>query len=90
MVDTSDKPNTEEPVLYDIEYDEAGHIIGKHKYTKGISADVGSSTVKGYINETTNSIIEPTGEATLNNYIKRLWNKINSLEQRIAALESKT
>ena len=90
VVDTSDKPNTEEPVLYDIEYDEAGHIIGKHKYTKGISADVGSSTVKGYINETTDSIIEPTGEATLNNYIKRLWNKINSLEQRIAALESKT
>lgn len=90
MVDTSDKPNTEEPILYDIEYDEAGHIIGKHKYTKGISADVGSSIVKGYINETTDSIIEPTGEATLNNYIKRLWNKINSLEQRIAALESKT
>ena len=90
MVDTSDKPNTEEPVLYDIEYDEAGHIIGKHKYTKGISADVGSSTVKGYINETTDSIIEPTGEATVNNYIKRLGNKINSLEQRIAALESKT
>lgn len=90
VVDISDKPNTEEPVLYDIEYDEAGHIIGKHKYTKGISADVGSSTVKGYANETTDSIIEPTGEATLNNYIKRLWNKINSLEQRIAALESKT
>ena len=89
VVDTSDKPNTEEPVLYDIEYDEAGHIIGKHKYTKGISADVGSSVVKGYANETTDSIIEPTGEATLNNYIKRLWNKINSLEQRIAALESK-
>lgn len=87
VVDTSDKPSTEEPVLYDIEYDEAGHIIGKHKYTKGISADVGSSTVKGYANETTSSIIEPTGEATLNNYIKRLWNKINSLEQRIAALE---
>lgn len=90
VVDTSDKPNTEEPVLYDIEYDEAGHIIGKHKYTKGISADIGSSTVKGYTNETTDSIIEPTGEATLNNYIKRLWNKINSLEQRIAALESNT
>lgn len=90
VVDTSDKPNTEEPVLYDIEYDEAGHIIGKHKYTKGISADVGSSTVKGYANEITHSIIEPTGEATLNNYIKRLWNKINSLEQRIAVLESNT
>lgn len=89
VVDTSDKPNTEEPVLYDIEYDEAGHIIGKHKYTKGIGADVGSSVVKGYANETTDSIIEPTGEATLNNYIKRLWNKINSLEQRIAALENK-
>lgn len=89
VVDTSDKPNTEEPVLYDIEYDEAGHIIGKHKYTKGISADIGSSVVKGYANETTDSIIEPTGEATLNNYIKRLWNKINSLEQRIAALENK-
>nr|DAF40588.1 MAG TPA: shock protein B [Caudoviricetes sp.] len=77
-------------MLYDIEYDEAGHIIGKHKYTKGISADVGSSTVKGYANEITDSIIEPTGEATLNNYIKRLWNKINSLEQRIAVLESNT
>ena len=89
VVDTSDKPNTEEPVLYDIEYDEAGHIIGKHKYTKGIGTDVGSSVVKGYANETTDSIIEPTGEATLNNYIKRLWNKINSLEQRIAALENK-
>lgn len=76
--------------MYDIEYDEAGHIIGKHKYTKGISADIGSSIVKGYANEITGSIIEPTGEATLNNYIKRLWNKIKSLEQRIAALEDNT
>lgn len=76
--------------MYDIEYDEAGHIIGKHKYTKGISADIGSSIVKGYANEITGSIIEPTGEATLNNYIKRLWNKIKSLEQRIAALEGNT